>query len=276
MVRNALRYVLERRGPAGRHAHGVRDAASTASPTATAPTFAWDGRRPTATASRSATSASRFSRTDHPVETLAVRVERGGRVARLLGRHRARTGRSRRFGARHRPGAVRGHAAATSRSGTRPAPERPPGRGVGARGAAPRACVLTHLWPGSRSRRAAGPRPRPPSAGRSSVGRRPTRGTSVMRPLRADGRDARRAAPDHLRAGLHRHAPPGSVLVSLRPDPGAVHRVGRRGRAPLDAGQGQGLGHRRVLDAAGLVGRADPPGGARTASRRAAPRRSSG
>ena len=32
--------------------------------------------------------------------------------------------------------------------------------------------------------------------------------------------------------------------------PGAVHRVGRRGRAPVDAGHGQGLGHRRVLDAA--------------------------
>ena len=57
---------------------------------------------------------------------------------------------------------------------------------------------------------------------------------------------------------------------------GAVHGVGRRGRAALDAGQGQGLGHRRVLDAAGLVARADPPRGRRTASRRAAPRRSSG
>ena len=69
--------------------------------------------------------------------------------------------------------------------------------------------------------------------------------------------------------------PPGSVLVSLRPDQGAVHGVGRRRRAPLDAGQGQGLGHRRVLDAAGLVGRADPAGGEGRASRPGAPRRSS-
>ena len=45
---------------------------------------------------------------------------------------------------------------------------------------------------------------------------------------------------------------------------------------PLDARQRQGLGHRRVLDAAGLVARADRPRGRATASRRAAPRRSSG
>ena len=37
----------------------------------------------------------------------------------------------------------------------------------------------------------------------------------------------------------------------LRPHPSAVHGVGQRGRPALDEGQGQGLGHRRVLDAAG-------------------------
>ena len=68
----------------------------------------------------------------------------------------------------------------------------------------------------------------------------------------------------------------GSVLVSLRPHPRAVHGVGRRGRAPLDAGHGQGLGHRRVLDAARARRPSGSAGRSRTASRRAAPRRSSG
>ena len=52
---------------------------------------------------------------------------------------------------------------------------------------------------------------------------------------RADGRQ-----PDELRPITFERdftdMTDGSVLVELRPDPGAVHRVGRRGRPPLDAG----------------------------------------
>ena len=78
--------------------------------------------------------------------------------------------------------------------------------------------------------------------------------------MRPDGRAARRAAPDHLRARLHRRRRRVGAGV-VRRHAGAVHRVGRRGRASLDAGPGQGLGHRRVLDAARLVARAGPPRG---------------
>ena len=60
---------------------------------------------------------------------------------------------------------------------------------------------------------------------------------------------ARRAPPDHLRAGLHDDVG-GVVPGDLRRHAGALHGVDRRGRPPLDAGQRQGLGHRRVLDAA--------------------------
>ena len=59
----------------------------------------------------------------------------------------------------------------------------------------------------------------------------------------------------------------GSVLVSFGTHPGAVHRVGRRGRPALDAGQRQGLGHRRVLDAA----RAPHPSGSNARRRRGKP-----
>ena len=45
----------------------------------------------------------------------------------------------------------------------------------------------------------------------------------------------------------------------LRQHPGAVHGEHRRRRSPLDAQLRQGLGHRRVLDAAGRVARADQP-----------------
>ena len=108
--------------------------------------------------------------------------------------------------------------------------------------------------------------------------RRPEEG----RPLRGCGHDRhpprrprrRPAPPHHLRARLH-HDGGGLVPRHLRRHPGAVHRVDRRGRAAVDARQGQGLGHRRVLDAA----RARRPSGSaarsRTASRPAAPRRSS-
>ncbi len=108
--------------------------------------------------------------------------------------------------------------------------------------------------------------------------RRPEEG----RPLRGCGHDRhpprrprRRPAPPHqLRARLH-HDGGGLVPRHLRRHAGAVHRVDRRGRAPLDARQGQGLGHRGVLDAP----RARRPSGSaarsRTASRPAARRRSS-
>ncbi len=77
----------------------------------------------------------------------------------------------------------------------------------------------------------------------------------------------RRTAPDQLRTRLHRD---GCRLVpgDVRPHACAVHGFDRRGRAALDARQRQGLGHRRVLDAARIVGRANRPGsGARQAER---------
>ena len=78
--------------------------------------------------------------------------------------------------------------------------------------------------------------------------------------MRHDGRQ-----PDDLRPITferdYTDAPGGLGAGELRAHPGAVHGLDRRGRAPLDAGQGQGLGHRRVLDAARLVARAHPPRG---------------
>ena len=63
------------------------------------------------------------------------------------------------------------------------------------------------------------------------------------------------AATRLVRARLHRD---GRRIVPrvVRQDTRAVHRVDRRGRAALDARARQGLGHGRVLDAAGLVARA--------------------
>ena len=79
--------------------------------------------------------------------------------------------------------------------------------------------------------------------------------TVTVRAMRADGR-----APDELRpitfARDFTEMAAGSCLVSFGQDPGAVHGVDRRGRAPLDAGPRHRLGDRRVLDAAGLVARA--------------------
>ena len=53
----------------------------------------------------------------------------------------------------------------------------------------------------------------------------------------------------------------------VRPHPRAVHRVGRGARPAVAEGHGQGLGHRRVLDAAGLVARARRPRSRARASR---------
>ncbi len=73
---------------------------------------------------------------------------------------------------------------------------------------------------------------------------------------------ARRSAHLGVHARLHpvrRRLGAGRV----RHDARAVHRVGRGAGAAVAAGQGSGLGHRRVLDAAGLdVGAERPRGGA--------------
>ncbi|CAA9262011.1 MAG: Ribonuclease PH, partial [uncultured Acidimicrobiales bacterium] len=70
----------------------------------------------------------------------------------------------------------------------------------------------------------------------------------------------RRAAPRHLRAGLHRR--PGRVRARrLRPDEGPVHRLGGRRRAPVAAGDAQGVGDRGVLVAPGIEPGAGGPGG---------------
>ena len=69
---------------------------------------------------------------------------------------------------------------------------------------------------------------------------------------RPDGRAADQLRPISFERDFTEMAD-GSVLVTFGEHPGAVHGEHRRGRAPLDAGQRQGLGDRRVLDAAGRV-----------------------
>ena len=111
-------------------------------------------------------------------------------------------------------------------------------------------------------RRSSGPEAAQPPAERSRPGWASRRGLEGCRHDRhPPGRPCRRPAPSHhLRARLHDD---GGRLVPrhLRRHPGALHGLDRRGRAPLDARQGQGLGHGRVLDAARLLARADPARG---------------
>ena len=61
---------------------------------------------------------------------------------------------------------------------------------------------------------------------------------------RPDGRAADELRVDHLRARLHRDDR-GLGAGHLRPDPRAVHRLDRRGRASLDAGHAARAGSRR-------------------------------
>ena len=76
-----------------------------------------------------------------------------------------------------------------------------------------------------------------------------------MSTTRADGRSPEEARPLSFDRDFTAMAA-GSVLVSFGRTRRPVHRVGRRGRPALAAGYGQGLGHRRVLDAARLDARA--------------------
>ena len=99
----------------------------------------------------------------------------------------------------------------------------------------------------------------------------PTLEVTMPRP---DGRAADELRPITFERDLHRDGRR-VVLVTFGQHPRAVHGVDRRRRAALDARHGQGMGHRRVLDAA----RARRPSGSiarrRRASRAAAPSRSS-
>ena len=90
-------------------------------------------------------------------------------------------------------------------------------------------------------------------------------------PHGAPGRACHRpAAAGQLRARLHGHGA-GIGARDVRADQGALHRVGRGARPALDAGHRAGLGHRRVLHAAGLDARARLPGGGQGQAVRADP-----
>ena len=71
---------------------------------------------------------------------------------------------------------------------------------------------------------------------------------------------ARPVAPGELRARLHRHGT-GLGAGQLRSDQGAVYRLGGGSGAAVDAGQWQGMGHRRILDVARFDARAGLPRG---------------
>ena len=97
-----------------------------------------------------------------------------------------------------------------------------------------------------------------------SLAGRPERGAlcedAAMTATRPDGRAADELRPITFERDFTDDGG-GFVPRHLRRHAGAVHRVDRRGRAAVDARQGQGLGHRRVLDAPGLVARAHPARG---------------
>ncbi len=202
-------------------------------------------------------------------------------VARLLGRHR--------------PGLVADglrRAASTSpcsrprstdATGPARSTSRPAGRGPGARRRrrppGPHPPAARH-----RPRAVSGPRPRPPSAGRSrspspgpparSAPCRTRRRDEHPEP-RADGRLPRRAAARHLRAGLHRHAPPARCW-----SPSAAPGCCAPRRSTTTCPAGCGAAARAGSPPSTRCCRARRPSGSggrsRTASRRAAPRRSSG
>ena len=100
---------------------------------------------------------------------------------------------------------------------------------------------------------------------RLTPARRRTTGAPMTRP---DGRAADELRPITFERDYTEMAA-GSRARHVRPHPRAVHRVDRRGRAALDAGQRQGLGDRRVLDAARLVARARRPRGGQGQAERA-------
>ena len=119
--------------------------------------------------------------------------------------------------------------------------------------------VLTHIVADARRRALAGPRARRPSADRSTSppSTRVYRGLTVSR---RDGRKPDDLRPLDLRSRLHRVR--GRVGARVHgPHQGAVHRVGRGARPAVDARHRAGLGHGRILDAAGVDGRARRPGG---------------
>ena len=146
--------------------------------------------------------------------------------------------------------------------------------------------MLTHFWPtldpvasveegseafGARGHaRGAAPRHRRSDAGRSPHAE--PRGDRMG--IRRDGRE-----PDDLRPLTFTRdfteMAAGLGARRVRPHPRAVHRVGRGARPAVAEGQGQGLGHRRVLDAAGLDARARRPRSGEGQAERAARRRSS-
>ena len=193
-----------------------------------------------------------FSRTDHGPETLAMRVDAGGRS---LG-YSADTGPGWSLEALG-PGLDLALCEATmpiEEENTLDHLSAATGRSVGPR----------------RRRRPPGPDPLlvvagPGRGAPAGVGglRGPGRGGVARGPVRGMRRDGRQ--PDDLRPLTfvrdYTEMAAGSVLVYDGQDPRALHRVGRRAGPPVDAGEGHGLGDRRVLDAARLHPGAQQPRG---------------
>ena len=98
--------------------------------------------------------------------------------------------------------------------------------------------MITHLWPESIDRRRPAPRPSTSFGAAVERGRhrRPVRGVSG---LRIDGREPDELRPVELVRDYTEFAA-GSVLIRMGRTDRAVHGLGRRGRAPVDAEHGRG------------------------------------
>ena len=93
-------------------------------------------------------------------------------------------------------------------------------------------------------------------AARNGRARRARRGRGGSRERdAATGADRGELRPTTIEPGFMRTAT-GSALISVGRDARDLHRLGAGERAPLDGGQGHGLGDGRVRDAAGVDGRA--------------------
>ena len=207
----------------------------------------------------------------------AMRIETDGGSSCSTRRHRSRVVARRRSAPTARSRALRGD---TARRRPRDSAPHCSARQAGA--SRPAAAGVTDLVsPTVAGRLTRGAtRPRRPRHSVDGRRRRARQDVHRMRTPTSLMPDLTAAQPDELRPITferdYTEMAAGSVLVAFGRHAGAVHRVGRRGRAAVDAGQRQGLGHRRVLDAARLVARAHRARGGEAASRRGAPRRSSG
>ena len=214
-----------------------------------------------------------FSETDHPVETLGMRIASNGRS--LL--YSADTGPGWSLEALGR-GADLAVCEATLLEETEGSAPHLSSRqaGLSAAEAEVGQLVVTHFWPTSRPASARG---RSGGSIRSRGGCRRA-GQDLHGELRSGNAESRwpcggRASPHHIRARLHGYG--GRIRARVvRPHPRALHGIGRRGHASVDAGEREGVGDRRVLDVAGFVTRAHRTRGAPAARSPGARRRSNG